>query len=90
VHLALFADDTCLYATDRKESHIVRKLKHGLDLMVASCECWNIKINEDKTRAIYFSHQRAPPKSLLTFNGQNIPFANNVKYLSVIYDKRIT
>jgi hypothetical protein len=26
VHLALFADDTCLYATDRKEGFIVRKL----------------------------------------------------------------
>jgi retron-type reverse transcriptase len=30
VHLALFADDTCLYATDRKEGFIVRKLQRGL------------------------------------------------------------
>jgi hypothetical protein len=58
--------------------------------MVAWCERWNIKINEDKTQAIYFSHQRAPPKSLLTLNGRNIPFVNNVKYLGVIFDKRIT
>jgi retron-type reverse transcriptase len=82
VHLALFADDTCLYATDRKEGYIVRKLQRGLDSMVAWCERWNIKINEDKIRAIY-CYQRAPPKSLLTWKGRNIPFVNNVKYLVV-------
>jgi hypothetical protein len=58
--------------------------------MVAWCERWNIKINEDKTRAIYFSHRKAPPESLLTLNGRNIPFVNNVKCLDVIFDKRIT
>jgi hypothetical protein len=31
VHLALFADDTCLYATDRKEGFVVRKLQRGLN-----------------------------------------------------------
>jgi hypothetical protein len=30
VYLALFADDTCLYATDRKEGFIVRKLQRDL------------------------------------------------------------
>jgi hypothetical protein len=90
LHLALFEDDTCLYSTDRKEGYIVRKLQHGLDILVAWCERWNIKNNEDKTRAIYFSHQRAPPESLLTLSGRNIPFVNSVKYLGVIFDKRIT
>jgi hypothetical protein len=90
LHLALFADDTCLYATDRKEGYIVRKLQRGLDTLVAWCERWNIKINEDKIQAIYFSHQRAPPESLLTLSGRNIPFVNSVKCLGVIFDKRIT
>jgi hypothetical protein len=35
VHLALFADDTCLYATDRKEDFIVRKFQRGLSSMEA-------------------------------------------------------
>jgi hypothetical protein len=48
------------------------------------CERWNIKINEDKTRGIYFSRSRRPPESHL------IPFVNSVKYLSVIFDKRVT
>jgi hypothetical protein len=86
VYLALFADDTCLYATDRKEGFIVRRLQRGLTSIEAWCERWNIKINEDKTQGIYFSHSR-PPVSRLTLNGKDIPFVN---YLSVTFDKKIT
>jgi hypothetical protein len=85
LYLALFADDTCLYATDRKEGYIVRKLQRGLDSNVAWCEPWNIKFDEDNTRAIYFSNQKSPSEFLLTLKGRNIPFVNNVKYLGVIF-----
>jgi hypothetical protein len=70
VHLALFADDTCICATDRKEGFIVRKLKRGLTSMETWCERWNIKINEDKTQGVYFSHSRRPPESYLTVTGR--------------------
>jgi hypothetical protein len=89
VTLALFLDDTCLYATDRKEGYVLRKIQCGLDSMAAWYEQWNIKINEDKTRAIYFTHRNRPPDSLLTLNGRNIPFVHSVKYLGVIFDKRM-
>jgi hypothetical protein len=58
--------------------------------MAAWCKCWNIKINEDKTRAFYFTRRNRPPDSLLKLNGQNIPFVNSVKYLGVLFDKRMT
>jgi hypothetical protein len=82
VHLALFA-------TDRKEGFIIRKLQRGLSSMEAWCERWNIKINEDKTQGVY-SHSRRPPVSRLNLNGRNISFVNNIKYLGVIFDKKIT
>jgi hypothetical protein len=53
------------------------------------CERWNIKINEDKTQAIYFSHRLRPFEAHFTLNGRNIPFVNHVKYFGVIFDKRI-
>jgi hypothetical protein len=90
VNLALFADDTCLYAKDRKEGYVLRKIRHGLNCMAAWCEHWNIKINEEKTWAIYFTHRNRQPDSPLTLNGRNIPFVNSVKYLGVIFDKRMT
>jgi retron-type reverse transcriptase len=56
VHLALFDDDTCLYATERKEGYVLRKLQRGLNSVDEWSKHWNIKINEDKTQAIYFSN----------------------------------
>jgi hypothetical protein len=54
------------------------------------CERWNITINEDKTQGIYFSRSRRPLVSHLTVKGRNIPFVNSVKYLGVIFDRRVT
>jgi hypothetical protein len=52
VHLALFADDTCLYATEREEGYVLRKLQRGINSMAEWSKRWNIKINEDKTQVI--------------------------------------
>jgi hypothetical protein len=89
VHLALFADDTCIYCTDRKVGYVLRKLQRGLTSVESWCERWNIKINEDKTQAIYFSRGYRPVETCLTLNGRNIPFLNQVKCLSVIFDGKI-
>jgi hypothetical protein len=54
------------------------------------CERWNIKINEEKTQAIYFSHRRTPVEASLTLKGRHILFANHVKYPRVIFVKKLT
>jgi hypothetical protein len=51
---------------------------------------WNIKIIEERTQAIYFSHKISPPESLLTLNGWNIPFVSNVKCLDLTFHTKIT
>jgi hypothetical protein len=38
INLALFADGTCLYAIDRKEGYLLRKIQRGLNSMAAWCE----------------------------------------------------
>jgi hypothetical protein len=58
--------------------------------MAAWCERWNMEINEENPRAIYFSHRIKPPDSLFTLNGRDIPCVKSVKYLGVILDKKIT
>jgi hypothetical protein len=90
VHLALFAGDTCLYATDREEGFLLRKLQRGLSSLETWCELWNIKINEYKHRGIYFSRGRRPNESHLTLNGGDIPFINSAKYLGIIFDRKVT
>jgi hypothetical protein len=54
------------------------------------CEQWNIKTNEDKTRAVYFSTRLRRGEVCPTLKGQIIEFVNNVKYLGVTLDKRMT
>jgi hypothetical protein len=76
--------------TDRKEVYVLKKLQRGLSAIETWRERWNIKINEDRTQAIYFSHTLRPPEAHLTPNGRNIPlFVNHVQYLGVIFHKRI-
>jgi hypothetical protein len=58
--------------------------------MAAWRKCCNIKINEEWIPAIYFSNQIRPLEATLTLNGRNIPFANSVKHLTLIFDKKIT
>jgi len=90
VHLALFADDTCLYTTDRRESYVLRKLQRGLITLEEWCEKRNIKINKDITRAVYFSKRLRLVESCLTLKGRAITFVSEVKYLGVSFDRRIT
>jgi len=65
---------THTHTTDREEGYVLRKLQRGLTSLESWCERWNIKTNEDKPRAIYFSHRRRPLEAHLTLKGGHIPF----------------
>jgi hypothetical protein len=62
VSIALFAEDTSLYVTDRKEDFVIRKLHCGLSSMETWCERRNIIDNENKTQ----SRSRRPTVSSYT------------------------
>jgi hypothetical protein len=49
-----------------------------------------MKINEGKTPAIYFSGRVRVPEDMLQLNGGDIPFVNNVMYLGVTFERRMT
>jgi hypothetical protein len=85
VYLALIADDAYVYTTVRKEIYVLRKLQRGLTSMESSCGRCNIKINEEKNQAIYFSHRRTPVEAFLTLKGRQVPFVNHVKYFYVFF-----
>jgi hypothetical protein len=76
------------WGTDRKENYVLRKIQRGLDSMAGWCKHWNIKINED-TRVTYFTSRNRQPDSLLTLNGRNTPFVNNVYLHFIMYNVNI-
>jgi hypothetical protein len=86
IYLAFFADYTCIRTTHCKEGYVLRKLQRGLTSTESWCERWNIKINEEKIEAIYFSHKLRPTENFLTLKGWQVPFVNHVKYLGVTFD----
>jgi hypothetical protein len=45
-HNSMFADDTCIYATEKHERHVLCKLQGGLTSMKLWCKHWNTEINE--------------------------------------------
>jgi hypothetical protein len=89
-HLALFADDTCIYMTENHERPVLCKLQRGLTAVKSWCGRWNIKIKEGKTKAIYFSSRVGIPNAILQRNGRHIFFVNNVNYFGFILHRRMT
>jgi hypothetical protein len=51
LYLALYAGNTCVHATDRKEGYVLRNLQGCLTSMVSRFERWNNKINEDRPKS---------------------------------------
>jgi hypothetical protein len=89
-HLALFADDTCIYATEKYERRVFCKLQRGLTAVNSWCERWNIKINDGETQAIYFYRTVGVSDGVLQLNGRDIPSVKNITYLGVILDRKMT
>jgi hypothetical protein len=90
IHLALFADDTCVYETEKNARRMLNKFQRVLTAVGSWCQLWNIKLNEGKTQAIYFSKRSRMPVDDLQLNGRNILFVSSVKYLGVIFDRKMT
>jgi hypothetical protein len=89
IPLALYMEDTSIYATEKHEHCVVSKLHHGHTAVKSWCDHWNMKINEGKTQAIYIYRRFRVPEDELQLNGQNISFVKNVKYLVAIFNRRM-
>jgi hypothetical protein len=50
----------------------------------------NTKMNEGKAQVIYFSRRLRVPEDGRELNKRNIPFIKYVKYLGVIFDRRMS
>jgi hypothetical protein len=79
-----------MYKTESKEGYVLRKFQRCLTATEEWCERWNIRINEDKTQSIYFSHRRGSVGTHLTLKGRNIPFVKEAKQLGVIFNSTVT
>jgi hypothetical protein len=89
--LSLFADDTAILTSSDKPGPIMKRLQSSLTKIQNYFLNWKIKVNPSKTQCIFFSRKRKNlPSQGLKFGDTNVNFSDNVKYLGIHFDKRLT
>jgi hypothetical protein len=89
---ALAAPEThlVLFATEKHERRVLCKLQRGFTAANSWCERCNIKNNEGKTQAIYFSDGLESLRMYYSLKRRDILFVNIVTYLGVTFNNRMT
>uniref|UniRef100_A0A2S2NJB5 Putative RNA-directed DNA polymerase n=1 Tax=Schizaphis graminum TaxID=13262 RepID=A0A2S2NJB5_SCHGA len=89
-NLALFADDTMFYTSNRNPNYAIAALQKQVDLALTWFENWRLGINTGKTVAILFNKNTTFNLNRITMAGIPIPWSNQAKYLGVTFDKFLT
>lgn len=90
--IALFADDTAFYTSHSEVKQIIKPLQEHAQQIHTYMNRWKININHAKTQAIFVTKRRTlqiPKRRLEIFNTK-IKWTDEVKYLGLILDKKLT
>ena len=86
---AAFADDTAYLAIDNTVEIASERLQEHLTLVERWLKKWRIKVNESKSSHVTFT-MRKDTCLPITLNNKILPMANEVKYLGMHLDRRLT
>jgi len=87
--VAEFADDKAIISV-HEDPHIASlNLQNHLDLMSVWYDKWRVKVNQSKSIHSTFT-LRLPPCPEVYLNNIPIPSSQSVKYLGLIFDRRLT
>ena len=91
-NLALYADDTAIYATSFSAVVANTQIQIHANEITKYLKKWKINLNPNKTENILYTRKYKDNKifSQLTIDKQKIPIQNEVKYLGIHLDKRLT
>lgn len=93
VSYAFFADDTAFLASDKDPQIVVTHLQAAQNNLEDFQRKWRIKLNAGKTQSIFFTRRRVArhlPRRSVKVNGQPTTWDDEVKYLGVVLDKKLT
>lgn len=89
--IAQYADDTAIYYSNRRLDFTNIHLENDLDNIIDWYDRWKIKINPQKTTAVFFQHRRRPRKpNEIKLQGEKIKWTGKVKYLGITLDENLT
>lgn len=91
--LAVYADDTALIAHSVQARGVATKIAAGFQIVNDYFTKWKIKVNPTKTECLYVpfdgKKRRMPSRPLKLTNDTEIEYADAVRYLGVIIDKKL-
>ena len=90
VMTALYADDTAILTQSKRADIVTDRLQENLDKIHRWCNINKIKINSNKTQAIIFQKRRVIPENQLTLDDVQLQWCDEIKYLGLIMDKKLT
>lgn len=93
IDIAYYADDTALISSSKLTSALLKKMERSLVACNEYFRKWKIKINRQKTQSIIFPWNKSPkrmPSRQVIFDNSSIHIQNEVKYLGVTLDKKLT
>lgn len=90
-NVAIYADDTAISAQSWQPHIIHSRLQKALNTLEPWLTTWRVKVNVSKCQALLLSKRRTITHNtpLLLFN-QNIHWMDQVKYLGVTLDRKLT
>ena len=88
--LAVYADDTAIYASSWHPSQATKYIQRHIDQLTESAKNCKLKINPSKTQAITFSRKHKGIKEQVIIDGQKIDWTPKVKYLGLTLDRRMS
>ena len=90
IESSLYADDCAIWASGRNESFINKYLQENVDILQKWCDTWGFQISHSKTQGINFTLKAKLLNTKLKLRKDNITFTDNIKFLGVTFDRRLT
>jgi Reverse transcriptase (RNA-dependent DNA polymerase) len=90
--LAQFADDTNIITCNTHPRPIINTLEKSFQKISKYYFKWKIKINESKSKSIFFTKRRTTrflPHRQLQLNNHKISWSDSIKYLGIELDKKL-
>jgi hypothetical protein len=87
--IATFADDTAILASNEDPQTASQSLETHLNHLEAWLNNWRVRVNKTKSAHITFTNRRIDYPDV-TINGTQLPVTNEVKYLGLILDQKLT
>ncbi|XP_063416816.1 uncharacterized protein LOC134699058 [Mytilus trossulus] len=87
--MSQFADDSAMWYRGGNIKHLTKKMQETLNNISAWSKKWGFKISKTKTIGVIFGDRHVYSVNLMLDN-EPIKFQNHVKFLGLIFDRKLT